>query len=225
MVSVFSPVREMTPHDFARVTQVTYLGAVYGTLAALGNMLPRDRGVIVQVGSALGDHGVPLQSANCAAKHALLGFTESLRAELLDDGSHVRVSMVEPPGENTPQFDWLKNRMPRQPQPAPRSTSPRSRRRPSSTPPSIRGHTASPTCCSRAPATAPSNCNWRRRRSAAAVEPLGARPRRSRGARAVQRDARTGSVQVWATCTGAPCRRSSRRLVALSWLGFRLTRG
>src|SRR5256886_2133417 len=119
MVSVFSPVKEMTAEEFHRVTEVTYLGVVYGTLTALKRMLPRDRGSIVQVGSALAYRGIPLQAAYCGAKHAIQGFTESLRCELLHDGSHVHVSMVQLPAMNTPQFDWVKSRLPRQPQPVP----------------------------------------------------------------------------------------------------------
>jgi NAD(P)-dependent dehydrogenase (short-subunit alcohol dehydrogenase family) len=119
MVSVFSPIDRMTPHEFERVTRVTYLGAVHGTLAALTRMKPRDRGTIVQVGSALAYRGIPLQSAYCAAKHALQGFTESLRAELLHDGSHIHVTMVHFPALNTPQFEWSRSHMPRQPQPVP----------------------------------------------------------------------------------------------------------
>jgi len=119
MVSVFSPVRELTADDIHRVTEVTYLGAVYGTLAALKRMLPRDRGAIVQVGSALAYRGIPLQAAYCGAKHAIQGFTESLRCELLHDRSRVHVSMVQLPAMNTPQFDWVKSRLPRQPQPVP----------------------------------------------------------------------------------------------------------
>ena len=119
MVSVFSPILQMTAEEFDRVTRVTYLGAVYGTLAALHRMVPRDRGVIVQVGSALAYRAIPLQSAYCAAKHAVNGFTESLRSELLHDGSHVHVTMVHLPAVNTPQFDWSRTRMPGQPQPVP----------------------------------------------------------------------------------------------------------
>src|SRR5437773_4187153 len=119
MVSVFSPVKEMTAEEFHRVTEVTYLGVVYGTLAALKRMLPRDRGTIVQVGSALAYRGIPLQAAYCGAKHAIQGFTESLRCELLHDGSRVHVTMVQLPAMNTPQFDWVKSRMPREPQPVP----------------------------------------------------------------------------------------------------------
>ena len=119
MVSVFSPTKEMTPEEFKRVTDVTYLGAVYGTLAALRRMLPRDRGVIVEVGSALAYRGIPLQAAYCGAKHALQGFVDSLRCELLHDESHVRVTMVQFPALNTPQFSWVKSRLPRKPQPVP----------------------------------------------------------------------------------------------------------
>lgn len=119
MVSVFSPVKEMTPDEFRRVTEVTYLGYVYGTLAALKQMLPRDKGVIIQVGSALAYRGIPLQAAYCGSKHAIQGFTESLRCELLHDGSNVRITMVQMPALNTPQFDWVKSRLPRKPQPVP----------------------------------------------------------------------------------------------------------
>jgi len=118
MVSVFSPILQMTPDEFERVTQVTYLGAVYGTLAALKRMVPRNHGTIVQVGSALAYRSIPLQSAYCAAKHAVDGFTESLRSELLHDGSRVHVTMVQP-AMNTPQFDWTRSRMPRRAQPVP----------------------------------------------------------------------------------------------------------
>lgn len=117
MVSVFSPVREMTAGEYRRVTEVTYLGVVHGTLAALKRMLPRDRGVIVQVGSTLAYRGIPLQSAYCAAKHAIQGFHESLRSELLHDGSKVQVTMVHLPAINTPQFRWTRSRMPRKPLP------------------------------------------------------------------------------------------------------------
>ncbi|MFP5213894.1 MAG: SDR family oxidoreductase, partial [Acidobacteriota bacterium] len=119
MASVFSPVKEMTPEDYSRVTDVTYLGYVYGTLAALKRMLPRDKGVIIQVGSALAYRGIPLQSAYCGAKHAIKGFTESLRCELLHDRSNVRAAMVHMPALNTPQFGWVKSRLPRKAQPVP----------------------------------------------------------------------------------------------------------
>jgi NAD(P)-dependent dehydrogenase (short-subunit alcohol dehydrogenase family) len=117
MLSVFSPVVKMRPEEYRRVTEVTYLGYVYGTLAALKRMRPRDRGCIVQVGSALAYRGIPLQSAYCAAKHAVQGFMDSLHAELIHDKSNVRVTMVQLPAVNTPQFDWVKSRMPNRPQP------------------------------------------------------------------------------------------------------------
>ena len=119
MVSVFSPVKEMLPEEYKRVTEVTYLGFVYGTLAALKKMLPRDKGVIVQVGSALAYRGIPLQSAYCASKHAIQGFMDSLCAELIHDKSNVRVSMVQMPAMNTTQFSWVKSRLPKEPQPVP----------------------------------------------------------------------------------------------------------
>ncbi|MRG96625.1 SDR family oxidoreductase [Polyangium spumosum] len=119
MVTVYSPILEMKPAEYRRVTEVTYLGYVHGTLSALRRMHPRDRGVIVQVGSGLAHRGIPLQSAYCAAKHAIKGFTDSLLAELHHDESHVRVAMVDLPAINTPQFDWARSRMPRRPQPVP----------------------------------------------------------------------------------------------------------
>jgi NAD(P)-dependent dehydrogenase (short-subunit alcohol dehydrogenase family) len=119
MLSVFSPIMEMTPEDYRRVTDVTYLGYVWGTMAALRRMKPRDRGVIVQVGSALAYRGIPLQSAYCAAKHAVQGFHDSLLTELIHDGSNVRVVMVQMPALNTPQFRWVKSRLPRKAQPVP----------------------------------------------------------------------------------------------------------
>lgn len=109
---VFAPFTEVGPDEFRRVTEVTYLGYVFGTRAALRHMLPRDRGTIVQVGSALAYRGIPLQSAYCGAKHAIQGFNESLRCELLHARSGVRTTMVQLPGLNTPQFDWVLNRMP-----------------------------------------------------------------------------------------------------------------
>ncbi|ADJ29409.1 SDR family oxidoreductase [Nitrosococcus watsonii] len=119
MTSVFSPVKTMTPEEFRRVTEVTYLGCVNGTLAALKRMLSRNRGVIIQVGSALAYRAIPLQSSYCAAKHAIRGFTDSLRCELLYEKSQVRVTMVQMPALNTPQFDWVKSRLPRKAQPVP----------------------------------------------------------------------------------------------------------
>lgn len=119
MVSVFSPVKEMRAEEYQRVTNVTYLGTVHGTLAALERMSGRDRGVIVQVSSALAYRSIPLQSAYCAAKHAILGFTASLRTELLHERSNVRVTLVHMPALNTPQFSWVRSRLPRRPQPVP----------------------------------------------------------------------------------------------------------
>ena len=117
--SVFAPFDQITPEEFKRVTEVTYLGFVFGTHAALRRMRPRDRGSIVQVGSALGARAIPLQSAYCGAKHAVNGFTESLRTELMHDGSNVHVTVVQMPAVNTPQFSWVLSRLPRHPQPVP----------------------------------------------------------------------------------------------------------
>jgi NAD(P)-dependent dehydrogenase (short-subunit alcohol dehydrogenase family) len=119
MVSVFSPVDQMEAEEYRRVTEVTYLGYVHGTLAALRRMKPRDRGTIVQVGSALAYRSIPLQSAYCAAKAAIRGFTDSLRCELLHDKSRVQLTMVHMPALNTPQFRWVKSRLPRKAQPVP----------------------------------------------------------------------------------------------------------
>ncbi len=119
MVSVFSPVKEMKPQEYRRVTEVDYLGYVHGTLAALRHMLLRDRGHIIQIGSALVYRSIPLQSAYCASKAAIRGFTDSLRCELHHDHSHVRVSMVQLPAVNTPQFDVVRSRLPDHPQPVP----------------------------------------------------------------------------------------------------------
>jgi NAD(P)-dependent dehydrogenase (short-subunit alcohol dehydrogenase family) len=119
MVSVFAPVQETTPEEYQRVTEVTYLGFVYGTLAALKRMRRRDRGRIIFVGSALAYRGIPLQSAYCAAKHAVQGFFDSLRAELLHDKSNIHVCMVQLPALNTPQFRWSRAKMPNEPQPVP----------------------------------------------------------------------------------------------------------
>lgn len=119
MASVFSPAHEMSAEEFRRVTEVTYLGVVHGTLSALKRMRPRDRGVIVQVGSALAYRGIPLQSAYCAAKHAVQGLCESLRVELLHDRKRVHITMVQLPALNTPQFDWVKSRLGGRAQPVP----------------------------------------------------------------------------------------------------------
>ncbi|GAA0382492.1 short-chain dehydrogenase [Acrocarpospora corrugata] len=117
--TVFAPVTEISAAEYRRVMEVSYLGFVHGTQAALSRMLARGKGAIVQVGSALAYRAIPLQSAYCAAKHAIKGFTESLRCELLHQDSGVKVTMVQLPALNTPQFDWVKSRLPRRPQPVP----------------------------------------------------------------------------------------------------------
>ena len=117
--SVFAPFHEVSAEEFRRVTEVSYLGFVYGTMSALKRMRARDRGTIVQVGSALAYRGIPLQSAYCGAKHAIQGFNESLRCELLHDRSNVHVTMVQMPAVNTPQFSWVLSRLPRHAQPVP----------------------------------------------------------------------------------------------------------
>lgn len=119
MVTVFGEFLDLTPEEFQRVTEVTYFGYVHGTRAALERMLPRDRGTIVQVGSALAYRGIPLQAAYCGAKHAIQGFTESVRCELLHQHSRVWLTMVQMPALNTPQFGWCRSKMPRKPQPVP----------------------------------------------------------------------------------------------------------
>jgi NAD(P)-dependent dehydrogenase (short-subunit alcohol dehydrogenase family) len=119
MASVFAPLWEIDPDEYRRVTDVTYHGVVYGTMAALRRMRPRDRGAIVQVGSALAYRGIPLQSAYCGAKHAIQGLNDSLRAELFHERSGVRITMVQLPALNTPQFDWVRTRLPRRAQPVP----------------------------------------------------------------------------------------------------------
>ena len=115
---VLAPFMVMDMRDYERVTRVTYLGQVHGTRAALARMIPRDRGSIVLVGSALAYRGIPLQSAYCGAKHAIQGFHDSVRSELIHAGSKVRIAMVQLPGVNTPQFDWIKTSMPMRPRPA-----------------------------------------------------------------------------------------------------------
>ena len=117
--SVFAPFMEIEPDEFRRVTEVTYLGFVNGTRSALKRMMPRDRGTVVQVGSTLAYRGIPLQSAYCGAKHATQGFHESVRTELLHEKSNVRVTMVQMPAVNTPQFSWVLSKLPRQAQPVP----------------------------------------------------------------------------------------------------------
>ena len=119
MVTVFSPLMRMTPDEFRRVTEVTYLGFVHGTMAALRHMQPRNRGTIIQVGSALAYRGIPLQSAYCGAKHAIRGFTNSVRSELIHMRSDVALTMLELPAVNTPQFDWARIHLPRKPRPVP----------------------------------------------------------------------------------------------------------
>jgi NAD(P)-dependent dehydrogenase (short-subunit alcohol dehydrogenase family) len=119
MASVFAEFLDATPAEFERATAVTYLGTVNGTRAALRCMLPRDSGHVVQVGSALAYRGIPLQAAYCGAKHAMVGMTESVLAELDHRGSHVRVSMVHMPALNTVQFNWVRSKLPRHPQPVP----------------------------------------------------------------------------------------------------------
>ncbi|MGH9056673.1 MAG: SDR family oxidoreductase [Acidimicrobiales bacterium] len=117
--SVFAPFWEVQPDEFRRVTEVSYLGFVHGTMVALDHMRPRDRGTIVQVGSALGARSIPLQSAYCGAKHAINGFTSSLRTELMHEGSRVKVTVAQMPAVNTPQFSWVLSRLPNHPQPVP----------------------------------------------------------------------------------------------------------
>jgi short-subunit dehydrogenase len=117
MVTVFSPVSAITPAEYRRVTEVTYLGTVHGAMAAVRRMRPRGRGQIINIGSALAYRGIPLQSAYCGAKHAIRGFTASLRTELLHEKSRIGVTIIELPAMNTPQFDWARTHMPRQPKP------------------------------------------------------------------------------------------------------------
>jgi NAD(P)-dependent dehydrogenase (short-subunit alcohol dehydrogenase family) len=119
MTTVFAPLSEIEPDEFKRATEVTYLGCVYGTMAALCRMRRRDRGVVVQVGSALAYRGIPLQSAYCGSKHAIRGFTDSLRTELRHEHSNVRLTAVHLPALNTPQFGWCRSKLPNHPQPVP----------------------------------------------------------------------------------------------------------
>jgi short-subunit dehydrogenase len=119
MTTVFSPFREITAEEFKRATEVTYLGTVYGTMAAMRRMCPRNRGTIVQVGSALAYRSIPLQAPYCGTKHAIAGFTDSLRSELIHEHSSVHLTMVQMPALNTPQFSWCKTKLPRHPQPVP----------------------------------------------------------------------------------------------------------
>ena len=119
MATIFAPVHSITPEEFKRATEVTYLGQVHGTMVALGHMRARNSGTIVNVGSALAYRAIPLQSAYCGAKHAVRGFTDSLRSELMHEGLKIHLTMVHLPAINTPQFDWALNRMPQRPQPVP----------------------------------------------------------------------------------------------------------
>jgi NAD(P)-dependent dehydrogenase (short-subunit alcohol dehydrogenase family) len=119
MATVLAPFLEVDPEEFKRATEVTYLGAVYGTMSALKRMVPRDRGTVVQVGSALAYRAIPLQSAYCGAKFAMRGFTDSVRTELMHDGSNVWITMVQLPAVNTPQFNWCRTKLPNHPQPVP----------------------------------------------------------------------------------------------------------
>lgn len=119
MATVFAPFHMISPHEYRRATEVTYLGFVHGTMAALKRMRPRGRGSIVQVGSALGYRSVPLQSAYCGAKAAIRAFTDSIRSELIHDGVGVHLTTVNMPALNTPQFDWARNKMRHRPQPVP----------------------------------------------------------------------------------------------------------
>jgi NADP-dependent 3-hydroxy acid dehydrogenase YdfG len=119
MATVFAPFLQVGQEEFKRATEVTYLGAVYGTMSALKRMVPRDRGTVVQVGSALAYRAIPLQSVYCGAKFAMRGFTDSVRTELMHDGSNVWITMVQLPAVNTPQFNWCRTKLPHHPQPVP----------------------------------------------------------------------------------------------------------
>ncbi|MGC1382135.1 MAG: SDR family oxidoreductase, partial [Candidatus Acidiferrales bacterium] len=119
MTTVFSPFKRITADEFKRATEVTYLGTVYGTMAAIKRMYPRNRGTIVQVGSALAYRSIPLQAPYCGAKHAIAGFTDSLRSELIHDRSKIHLTIVQMPALNTPQFSWCMTKLPRHPQPVP----------------------------------------------------------------------------------------------------------
>jgi len=119
MTTIFGRVTDITPKEYKRATEVTYLGTVHGTMSALRRMLARDQGSIIQVGSALAYRSIPLQSAYCGAKHAIAGFTDSLRSELIHDKKHIHLTMVQLPAMNTPQFTWCRSKMPRHPQPVP----------------------------------------------------------------------------------------------------------
>jgi NAD(P)-dependent dehydrogenase (short-subunit alcohol dehydrogenase family) len=119
MATVFAKFVDVTPAEYKRATEVTYLGTVYGTMAALKRMTARNRGTIVQVGSALSYRGIPLQAAYCGAKFGIRGFTDSIRTELRHDRSRVHITMVQLPGVNTTQFNWCRSKLPKHPQPVP----------------------------------------------------------------------------------------------------------
>lgn len=198
MVSVFSPVAEMTAAEFRRVTEVTYLGYVYGTLSALHRMRARGHGVIVQVGSALAYRSIPLQSAYCAAKHAILGFTESLWCELIHDESPVRVVMVQMPALNTPQFGWVKSRLPASRSRCRPSSSPRWGRRPSSGRRTTRG-------ASSTSASPPS------RRSPASASPRASSITTSPASATRARRRRSPRATTALTTSGSPCPATTAR--------------
>jgi NAD(P)-dependent dehydrogenase (short-subunit alcohol dehydrogenase family) len=119
MTTIFAPFHEITPAEYKRATEVTYLGTVYGTMSAMKRMRTRNRGSIVQVGSALAYRSIPLQAPYCGAKHAIAGFTDSIRSELIHQKSNIHITMVQLPAMNTPQFSWCRTRLPRHPQPVP----------------------------------------------------------------------------------------------------------
>lgn len=119
MATIFAPVHRISAAEYRRGTEVTYLGQVHGTMAALARMRPRDRGIIINVGSALAYRAIPLQSVYCGAKYAVRGFTDALRTELIHDGSGIKLVMVQLPALNTPQFDWALNKTGQRPQPVP----------------------------------------------------------------------------------------------------------
>ena len=119
MTTIFAPLHQITTAEFRRATEVTYLGCVHGTMAALKRMRARNRGIIIQVGSALAYRSIPLQAPYCGAKHAIVGFTDSIRCELIHENSSVRITVVHLPAMNTPQFSWGRTRLPRHPEPVP----------------------------------------------------------------------------------------------------------
>lgn len=219
--SVFAPFSEITPAEFRRATEVSYLGYVHGTMAALRSMKPRDRGTIVQVGSALAYRGIPSQSAYCGAKHAIQGFNESLRCELLHENSNVHTTMVQMPAVNTPQFSWVRSKLPHQAPPVPPIFEPEVAARAVlwaadhqsgestgwAAPPSPHSWpTPSPPACSTA--------TWRRPDSRASrpINPGTAAGRRTCGSRPTARaeiTARTGSSTIARPATLGRCGRPS----------------